>query len=149
MEPEPNIEAQYRTLTVIWAALFASQFLFLLIIFIVKPEVYRFDLSKPFLPENASVAVLVLAFLCASLFLMSFFIKKKFLKQAIAEQSAAQVQTAMIVACAMCEAISLFGFVLAFAFDYQYFFLWFALGILGFILHFPKRDNLIAAGYRK
>jgi hypothetical protein len=37
---------------------------------------------------------------------------------------------------------------MAFAFSYQYFFLWFALGILGMILHFPKRDNLIAAAYK-
>jgi hypothetical protein len=48
----------------------------------------------------------------------------------------------------LCEAISLLGVALAFAFSYQYFFLWFALGILGTILHFPKRDNLVAASYK-
>ena len=150
MQPQqPSIEAQYRTMTVVWAALLVSQFLFLVILFVIKPEVYRFDFTKPFLPENAAVAVLALAFLSISTFLLSFVLKGRFLKQAVAEQSTAQVQTAMIVACALCESVSLFGLVLAFAFDYQYFFLWFALGILGFILHFPKRDQLVAAGYKK
>jgi hypothetical protein len=38
---------------------------------------------------------------------------------------------------------------LAFVADYQYFFLWFILGIGATIFHFPRRDNLIAAGYKK
>jgi hypothetical protein len=80
---------------------------------------------------------------------MSFVFKSKLLKEAVDKQSTAQVQTALIIALAFCEATALFGFVLAFAFNYQYFFLWFALGILGFLLHFPKRDQLVAASYRK
>jgi F0F1-type ATP synthase membrane subunit c/vacuolar-type H+-ATPase subunit K len=80
---------------------------------------------------------------------MSFVFGRKYINQAIAEQKVELVQTAVIIGCALCEAISLYGVVMAFAFSYQYFFLWFALGILGTILHFPKRDNLIAASYKK
>jgi hypothetical protein len=58
------------------------------------------------------------------------------------------VQTAMIIGCALCESISLFGLLLVFLEGYQYFFLWFALAILGFVLHFPRRENLIAASYK-
>jgi hypothetical protein len=54
----------------------------------------------------------------------------------------------MIVGCALCESVSLFGIMLAFVADYQYFFLWFILGIGSMIFHFPRRDNLIAASYK-
>lgn len=149
MRQNTNVEKHYRTLTILWAALLNSQLLFLVVLYFAKPEIYRFDSAKPFLPEKFAVVILSLAFAGLSTFLMSFVLKNKFLKQSVETQNAGLVQTALIVACALCEATTLFGLVLAFAFDYQYFFLWFALGILGTILHFPKRDNLIAASYKK
>jgi hypothetical protein len=76
-------------------------------------------------------------------------LKRKFINQAINEQKTDLVQTAVIIGCALCEATTLFGFTLVFISNYPYFFLWFALGILGIILHFPKRDNFIAASYKR
>ena len=40
------------------------------------------------------------------------------------------------------------GLALAFMFSYQYFFLWIALGMIGMLLHFPKRADLAAASYK-
>jgi hypothetical protein len=142
-----NIEQMYRTLTILWFALFAAQFLFLLVIFFVKPELFRFDFSQPLLGKNAPIIII---FAVASIFniAISFFLKKKYLGQAIAEKNVHFVQTAMIVGCAMCESVSLFGMMLAFVADYQYFFLWFVLGIGAMIFHFPRRGNLIDAGYK-
>jgi len=145
---KPNVEGQYRMLTIIWLALLFSQAMLLVVIFFAKPEVFRFDLSKPLLGENAMMVV-IFAVLAISNLAMSFVFSRKYLNQAVTEQKTELVQTAMIIGCALCEAISLFGVVMAFAFSYQYFFLWFALGILGTILHFPKRDNLIAASYKR
>ncbi len=142
-----NVEAQYQMLTVVWVALFFSQLLLLVVIFFARPEVFRFDFSKSPLGENPLITI-IFALLAISNLVLSFVLSKKYLNQAIVEQKTALVQTAMIVGCALCEAISLFGVVMAFAFSYQYFFLWVALGILGTILHFPKRDNLIAASYK-
>jgi hypothetical protein len=142
-----NVEGHYRMLTVVWIALLFSQLLLLIVIFFAKPEAFRFDFSKSLLGESPIVTVMF-ALLAVSNLVLSFVLSRKYLNQAIAEQKPALVQTAMIIACALCEAISLFGVVMAFAFSYQYFFLWFALGILGTILHFPKRDNLIAASYK-
>lgn len=144
----PNVEAQYKTMSIVWFGLFVSQLMFLVVLFLAKPEVYKFDFSKPPLGENP-VLVIALAILAVSTVSLSFVLKKKFLAQAVAEQNTAHVQTAMIVACALCEAATLFGLVLAFAVAYQFFFVWFALGIVGIILHFPKRDDLIAASYKK
>ncbi len=143
-----NVEQAYRTLVIIWAAPLMSQFLFLVIIYAVKPEVFRFDFSKPLLGAEP-VFVLVLAGISIINFAMSFVLRKKFLNQSVAEQKIPLVQTAMITGCALCESISLFGLLLVFLQSYQYFFLFFALAILGFILHFPRRENLIAASYKK
>ena len=143
-----NVEGQYRIMAIIWVNLLVSQLLFLVVLFFAKREIFNFDFSRPLLGENPAM-VIALAVLGVSIFLLSFVLRRKFVNQAINEQKADLVQTAMIIGCALCEAISLFGVVLAFAFSYQYFFLWFALGILGTILHFPRRDNLIAASYQK
>lgn len=143
-----NVEGQYKTLAIIWFALLVSQIVLVVVIFFAKPEVFRFDFSKSLLGENTMMTVMF-ALLAISNLVMSFVLSRKYINQAIAEQKPALVQTAMIVGCALCEAISLFGVAMAFAFSYQYFFLWFALGIVGTILHFPKRDNLIAASYKR
>jgi F0F1-type ATP synthase membrane subunit c/vacuolar-type H+-ATPase subunit K len=144
MEENTNVEQKYRAITVVWFALLISQLMFLVILFFVKPEIFKFDFSKSPLGDNPAI-VIALAVLGVSTFLMSFVLSRKFINQAISQQKTTLVQTALIIGCALCEATTLFGFVLVFIANYQFFFLWFALGILGMILHFPKRDNLIAA----
>ena len=146
-DQKSNVEGQYRMLTVIWLALLFSQLLLLVVIFLARPEAFRFDFSKSTLGESPLITIMF-ALLAISNPVLSFVLSRKYINQAIAEQKPALVQTAVITGCALCEATSLFGLVLAFAFSYQYFFLWFALGILGTILHFPKRDDLIAASYK-
>ncbi len=148
MNQKVNPEQAYRTLAIIWVALLSSQFMFLVIIFFSKPEILRFDFNKPLLGENA-VMIIAFAALAIANFALSFIMKKRAFEQAIAEQKIAYIQTGLILACAFCEAISLLGIVLAFAFSYQYFFAWSALGILGILLHFPRRDDVIAASYKK
>lgn len=143
-----SVEQAYKTLVTIWAALFMSQLLFLVVIYFAKPEIYRFDFSKPLLGENP-VFVILLAAVSLSNLALSFVLRKKFLNQAVAEQKIHHVQTAMIIGCALCEAISLFGLMLVFIESYQYFFLFFALALLGFIFHFPRRESLIAASYKR
>jgi F0F1-type ATP synthase membrane subunit c/vacuolar-type H+-ATPase subunit K len=142
-----NPEGAYKTLVILWFALLMSQVMFLAILFVAKPEVFKFDFTKPILGENAPV-IIGLAALALANFGLSFVMKKRSYQQAVAEQKIALVQTGLIIACALCEAISLIALVLAFAFSYQYFFVWFALGILGIILHFPRRDDVIAASYK-
>ena len=143
-----NPERAYRTLVIIWAALLFSQMMFLVVIFFAKPEILRFDSAKPLLGENMLI-VIALAILALGNFGLSFVMKNRSYQQAVTEQNIAYVQTGLVIACALCEAISLLGMVLAFALSYQYFFAWFALGILGILLHFPRRDAVIAASYKK
>lgn len=143
-----NVEAQYKTMVIIWAALLMSQVMFVLMLFLTKPNLFKFDFSKPIAGVSGAM---VLGFAVAALTAVgfSFAFRKRLNERAVAAQDTGQVQSALIIALALCEASSLFGLALAFAFDYQYFFLWIGLGVLGMILHFPKRDELHAASFRE
>ena len=143
-----NIEQMYRGLVMIWFSLVVSQMLFLLVVYFTKPALFSFEFSQPFLGTNI---IIVLVFILAALanIAVSFYLKNKYTAQAIAEQNPGLIQTAMITGCALCEAVSIFGLMLAFVADYQYFFLWSIAGIAATLFHFPRRDNLFAATYKK
>ena len=143
-----NAEQSYKTLLIIWAALLFSQFMFVVVIWFAKPELFKFDFSQPLLGDNA-VIVGLFAMLSVSDIVISLILRKKTLERSVAEQSIPLVQTAMIIGCALCEAISLFGVLLAFLFGYQYFFLFSILGVIGILPHFPRREDVHAASYRK
>ncbi len=149
MENErPNVEAQYKLMLIIWASLLMSQFMFLLVLVMTKPHLFNFDFSKPIAGASGAM-VLGFAVAAVTAVLFSFAFRKRLNERAVAAQDTGQVQSGLIIALALCEASSLFGLTLAFAFDYQYFFLWIGLSVLGMILHFPKRDELHAASYKK
>lgn len=58
-----NLPAEqfYRTSALTWAALLMSQFIFLFVLFFIKPEVYKFDFSKPLLDENSTIILTLFA----------------------------------------------------------------------------------------
>lgn len=142
-----NPEGAYGTLLTVWGALLMSQFMFLVIVFFIKPELFKFDLTIPLLGDNAVIVIALAAVSLADL-VISIVLRKKFVERSVTEQNIGLVQTGMIVGCALAEAISLFGLLLAFAFDYQYFFMFSILGIIGILLHFPKRGDIHAASYK-
>ena len=145
---KPNLVAQYQTLLIVWAALLSTQVLFVVMLFLVKPNLFRFDfLRSPLEPSGTMIlGFAVAAVTCVAL---SFAFKRRLYERAVEAQDPAQVRSGLIIALALCEASSLFGLVLAFAFDYPYFFLWFILGIAGMLLHFPKQTDMLAAGYKQ
>lgn len=138
----------YKTSVILWASLLFSQIIFLGVLFFSKPEVFKFDFSAPFLGEHPVLPVIFL-FLAVTNLGISFFIKSQTVKKAVDEQNPRLLQTGTILACAFCESVSIMGLILALAFDYPYFFIWFALGIVGIFLHFPKRENYMAASFKK
>ena len=137
----------YQTLLLLWFALLASQFLFILLLFVLKHDLMRIDLSRPLLEESAIIVIGIAALSVLNL-VLSFEQRKKLLEQAVSEQNVGHVLTALIIGGGLCESISLFGIVLAFVFDYPYFWLFFALGIFGTIFHFPRRKTFEAASYK-
>jgi len=146
-ENRTELTASHQTMIILWAALLISQFIFVFVLYVVKPELFRFDLDQPIFGEDP-ILVIVLAAAALISVGASFVWRSKLRQQAFAEQKVVLLQSGLIVAMALCEAATLFGLVLAFAFDYQYFFLWFALGIFGMLLHFPKFSDILAATYK-
>ena len=148
MQSNQNIEPLYRTNIILWAAFLMSQFVFLAVIFLAKKELFSLDFTKPVLGKEP-IVILIIGLIALFNLGLSFYMKSQMTEEAIKLQRPAGVQTAAILGYALCESVSIFGLVLAFAFDYQYFFVFSALAILGFLLHFPKRDNFISAAYKK
>ena len=147
--PNQNTTAEqtYRILMIIWFALFMTQFMFFVVIYLAKPELFSFDFTKGFLGDNPPV-ILAFALVGVSNLMLSIFLRKKFVDRAIEEQRPALVQTGMIIGCALSESITLIGLFLAFAFSYQYFFIFISLGIVGMIFHFPQRDTIHQASFK-
>lgn len=141
-------EQLHRTSVVLWFSLLSAQILFLVVVFVTKKDLFNFDSAKPFLSDEPVVPI-IFAMLALMNLGLSFFMKSQSAKRAASERNPRLLQTGTIIACAFCESISIMGLILAFAFNYQYFFLWFALGVLGILLHFPKRNDFLAAGFKK
>lgn len=152
---QPTTEGVYRTNTILWAAMLVSQFMFLVLLFFARRELFNFEFG-----ENAGITsgsagnlfgtnplLIVLAVLGLTAFALSFVIKSRLLKYAIDNKSVEFVQKAHIVAYALCDAVSVIGLLAAFAFDTRLCFLWFAAGIIGILLHFPRRENFHAAAF--
>jgi uncharacterized YccA/Bax inhibitor family protein len=143
-----EVEHQLRITRIVWVVFLVSQISFLTALFLAKPELFKFDSGKSFLGD-APLIPIIFALLAITNLALSFFLKSQAFKKAIEEQSPKLVQTGTILGLAFCEAVSIMGLILAFAFNYQYFFLWFALGIFVMLLHFPRRAVLLAASYKK
>ena len=123
-EPKPNLVAQYQSLVVIWAAILTSQIMFLVVLFVTKKELFEFRFDQPVTGQSGSMILgfAVVALTCVG---FSFAFKRRFFERAVEQQEPNLIQTGTIIALALCEASSLIGLCLAFAFDYQYFFAWF------------------------
>jgi hypothetical protein len=141
------MQVEYKTLVVIWFALLTSQVLFLLLVYLVKPELFVLDASKSLLADKPLIT-LVFAALALVFVILSFVLSRQHMRRAIQDQDAGCVQTGLVLGCALSEVPSLLGLVLAFAFDHPYFYLWIALGAFGILLHFPRKGNLDAATYK-
>jgi hypothetical protein len=146
--PVSNVKVKYETLVILWGALLFSQLIFLVLVYFIKPELFTFDLSQPLLGKHAIVTVLF-AIAAVTVLILSFVLRNQHMRRAVIDQDAGCVQTGLVLGCALSEISSLLGVVLAFVFDYQYFFFWIALGLIGVLFHFPRRNSLLAAGDNK
>ena len=135
-------------MTIIWFVLLLTQFALLGLAFSLLPQEAAANTQYGFLGTNPPIVVgaLMLAFTNLAI---SFVMRKKASEQALVDQNVKHVQTGLVIACAFCESISIIGMVLAVAFAYPFFYLWSALGIFGIFLHFPRRQRLLDATFKK
>ena len=141
------VQVKYETLVVVWLALLMSQVMFFVLVWFIKPALFVHETPPPFL-GNMPLVILVFAASAIAFLLLSFVLSRQHMQRAERDQDAGCVQTGLVLGCALSEIPSLLGLVLAFAFDYPYFYLWIALGTLGMLLHFPRKGNLDAATYK-
>lgn len=142
----PSIEQVYRTNLILWAAMLMAQIMLLVMLFFTKKELFNFNVFAE--PVTVKPIIGIFAVLGMLTFALSFILKNRFLRLAVKNQTIGMAQTGQILAYALCEGTSLLGVAVAFAFGFPYFFLWFVVGILGILIHFPRRDNFIAAGFK-
>jgi len=141
------ITVEYKTLVIIWLVLLLSQLVFLAVIYFVKPHLFSIDLSKPLLGEKP---LITLSFIASAIVfvVLSFVLARQHIKRAERDQDAGCVQTGLVLGCALSEVPSVLGVMLAFVWEYQFFFVWIAVGVIGILFHFPRKSSLDAATYR-
>ena len=145
--PKPDIDQLYRTLAIIWLVLLFSQFALFGVAWSIGRAAAAANIEHGFL-SSMPLIIIGAAVLALTNLVISIVIRRRSIEQSVAEQNVKYVQTGLIIGCALCESISLIGMVLLLAFAYPYFYYWFALGIIGIFLHFPRRQNLIDANVR-
>jgi hypothetical protein len=144
---DPKTAGQHQTMLIVWVALLISQVMFVVMAYVVKPELL--DLEGATLAGNDPIITAVFGALALAAVAASVYFRKQTVTRGIAEHKVEMIQSGMITGVALAEAASLLGLMLAFAFDYKYFFLWIGLGILGTLLHFPRRADIEAANFRR
>ena len=131
----------YRTLLIIWIALFSSHFGFLFALYVINPDIFQLDCSQPFIGDHYVIVPLALLFIVEEL-IISFWRHSSYLKRSISEQNPELVQTALITSLANAACISLCGLFLGLIFSYTYFYIWLLVGLLASVYYFPRRSDL-------
>lgn len=139
MKQPANLEGRYRTLVILWFALFLSIVMFLFLAVFVPPETER--------PNT----VMTFTFLAIGMVMViaSYIVKQRFLAQSVEKQEVALVQTGTIIAAALSEVAAMLGLMDRFITGTRYFYAFFIIAAIGSLLNFPRRDHLLAASYKK
>lgn len=134
-----KVAARQRVMLIVWFMILMSViFMFFLTLVIQRPAAGGSD----------NMMLWVFTAFSVFTFILSFVIKRRILAQSVREQKIALVQSAMIVAVALCETVSLFGMMVYFTTGTPYYYVFFIVSVIGILLHMPRRDQLLAASYK-
>lgn len=135
---QTNVEAQHRTLLILWTVLFMSVIGFLLFTILVPSDA----------TGDKTVISIVLIALAFSNVSLSFTFKRTLLKKSIGSQDLQLVLRAYLLALVICESAALFGVIIHFVTGSAAFYVAFALGVIGMLLHFPRKKHLLEVFFR-
>jgi len=139
-----DLDKIYRTMLIVWVGItmgLAGLFVFSTF---AAPEPSTEPTTMP-----SGVVLFVLAALATFIMVLSFAVKRKILQRSVEKQDVMLVQQAMVVACAMCELGALFGVVERFVIGSGEHYLLFLISAVGMALHFPRRDQVLAASWNE
>ena len=139
-----DLDTRYRTMLILWFALLMSVVMFFVMTIVAAPEPLDQDRAAP-----SSVVLFALTGVGTFLVVISFLVKRKMLQRSVEKQEPMLVQQALVVACAMCEVSALFGAFERFAIASGDHYVLFLVSAIGIALHFPKRDQLLAASWNE
>ena len=137
---QENVEVRMRTMRTIWIAMLMSIGFYYAFTFYARR------------PEDAglnSTLLLVLVAIALSATFISFPIKNKLINHAIAQQHVPLVQQGYILAWAISEIPALLGLVYFFMTGNRYFNVLFVIAVFAQLLHFPRREHVIHASFKK
>jgi hypothetical protein len=135
---QPDIEGRFRTLLILWFAMLMSIATFAAMTFIV-PGGRTNNRQLSLILNCAGIAPLAISFL----------IKQRLLDKAIQQQALDHVQVAYVVSFALTESAALLAFADHAVNGAIYFYLGFAIGLLGMLLHFPRKQHLLDASQQQ
>lgn len=110
---------------------------------------FTFFVGRPEGVEPNNTMFLVLVGIALSTTLISFPIKNKLISQAIEQQHVPLVQQGYIVAWALSELPALLGLLDFFMTANRYFYVLFLIAVFAQLLHFPRREHVINASFKK
>ena len=110
---------------------------------------FTFFVKRPETVDLNSTLFLVLAAIALSTVFISFPIKNKLISQATEQQHVPLVQQAYILAWALSEVPALLGLLDFFLTGNRYFYVLFFISLVAQLLHFPRREHVINASFKK
>jgi hypothetical protein len=140
MDQKPiNIDAQYRSLLIIWFAILASVIMFFAATFI---------LNRPSDSSDNHMLIILLTAIGTFLAVASFVPKRKLLQKAAEQQQLQPVTTAYVVSFALTEMCAMSGVLLFVLTSDRYYYLPFIISALFMFAHVPRRRHLVEASFR-
>ena len=136
-------EVHLRTMRILWGAFLVCVGLFFVVSRVTRPADLPAEAGGGLDPLLYVLAVMALLAVAAS-----FVVKGVIYKRAARHQQPALVQAGLTLALALCEAGVLMGLVGVFVTRNDAAYLLFALGALGMLLHFPRREQVEAAYHK-
>lgn len=137
---QENVEVRMRTMRTLWIAMIMSiGFYYAFTFFVPRRE----DV------EPNSMLFYVLIGIALATALISFPIKNKLINKAIEQQHVPLVQQSYIVAWALSEIPALLGLLYFFMTGNRYFYVLFLIAVLAQLLHFPRREHVINASFKR
>ena len=135
---QPDIDARYRSLLILWFAICASVLMFLVLT----------RLTPIAAVENQKLTLL-LNTLGVVPVALSFLLKQRALAKSIETQRLDLVQSAYVLSFALCESSALLGLLDHFLTGSRYYYFAFVIAGVGLLLHFPQKQNLVSASSYK
>lgn len=134
IERDRKVDADYRTLRIIWLAILTGLVALFIITRVVEPSA-----------STGGILFSVLFSFGVVNFSYSFILKYRLLKQAVEKRKPELARSGYIIAFTLCEAVGIFGLITHLVAGAPYYYFFFVLSGFGILLHKPQRDDLLAA----